>query len=287
MGIHRETVGSQRGGNGFEQVAVEENAAREHDRQALCVERTALAARSGYERIEKTTRDGGPADPGRTVGRNGAHERAGVQAAHAVLFVKFDRIPAAGDVRPGQGFEPFGPFALIADIFGAGQQRIDAVEQAADAAGRRAAQPAAPQSRQHRALVRGQRGGVRRQPGVQQQRQRQAADLPCGGVPAEQRHRPHRADARIAAQAADKAFAAPDRAVRAEAGAVPDQAEGRARELVIGQAGGHVRPVVLHAQQRHTGRGGAGFGFMRGAVIGVGIADKAARFQREKAQVSL
>ena len=53
VGIHRETVGSQRGGNGFEQVAVKENAAREHDRQALFVERAALAARSGHERIEK------------------------------------------------------------------------------------------------------------------------------------------------------------------------------------------------------------------------------------------
>ena len=78
------------------------------------------------------------------------------------------------------------------------------------------------------------------------------------------------ADALEAAQVADQQLAAPDRAVGAVAGAVEDRRRRRAGLAVLGEAGGEVRVVVLHAdmldarraraRSASTGSRGAGRG---------------------------
>ncbi len=53
-----------------------------------------------------------------------------------------------------------------------------------------------------------------------------------------------------AGEVAAQHLAAPDRPVGAEAGAVEHDGERRARLAVLGEAGGGVRVVVLHLDQR-------------------------------------
>ena len=62
-------------------------------------------------------------------------------------------------------------------------------------------------------------------------------------------HRQQVAGALEAVQPADEQLAAPHRAVEPEAGAVEDRPDRRAALAVLGQAGGEVRVVVLHADE--------------------------------------
>ena len=112
-------------------------------------------------------------------------------------------------------------------------------------------------------------------------------------VAAGQRDRVQVPDAREARQVAEQQLAAPHRAVGAVPGAVEDRPDRRRRLAVLGQHGGEVRVVVLHAdvarrpraraRRRSTGSRGAGRGRRRAGATSKS-ASKCATPSREGAQ---
>ena len=174
-----------------------------------------------------------------------------------------------------RGLQQHRALALIACQGPDAEQRGSAVEEPPHAGGQGAVEPL----RQH-----GLKHGIVRvfQPRLAPQHPGDAVQLLCGQIAAEQRDGPDRSDALIALCVARQALAAPYRPVRAEAGAVPHEADHRVFQAVVGHAGDHMRVVVLHLQQRQalTLRALAGVG--GGEIVRVQIAGERRRTDIEQ-----
>ena len=84
----------------------------------------------------------------------------------------------------------------------------------------------------------------------------------------------------------DEEFAAPDGAVRSQSGAVPDDPEAGAGQVVVRHTGNHVRPVVLNLHERDPFGGCSLSGFSGGQIVRMEVAYKEGRLQAEQFFIS-
>ena len=75
----------------------------------------------------------------------------------------------------------------------------------------------------------------------------------------------------IGRRAGDEHFPAPDFAIGSVAGAVEREADDRPRERVLGHAGGDVRVMMLHGDERQAALGGPLFGQRGREIAGMQI----------------
>ena len=241
MMIGRQPARAEKRGQAAHHIHVLEAAAGEDDIGDPRLPRSGLGLLRGHpqQRVHKLCRP-----VRRIVGvlGHGADHRPPVEAQRLIL--KREGI-APLLVFGRRGLQQHRPLALVACQRLYAEQRGRAVEEPPHAGGKRAVEPLRQHGLEHRVL-----GRV--QPRFAPQRPGDARELPGDQIASDQRDRPDRAEALEALRIADQALAAPDRPVRPKAGAVPDEADDRLAQAVVGHAGDEVRVMVLHLQQRQA-----------------------------------